>query len=186
MKNMMNLSDAYEKNNDFYRSDEIFEQFISQYQQYLRSLSTKQMSRECISGLNRLQRQNLRSSSQLNIHAKVGDVCYIDFGQVYINEAGYQHFGLILSIVNHKAFVLPMTSNSTTYQYANDPSRIEHGKTHLHQLGWIEGLNKQSVAFINDCKFINTARIIAIKGHIDVDSELFSEIVERVKESIFP
>jgi hypothetical protein len=79
-----------------------------------------------------------------------------------------------------------MTSNSTTYQYANDPSRIEHGKTHLHQLGWIEGLNKQSVAFINDCKFINTARIIAIKGHVDVDGELFTEIVERVKESIFP
>ena len=186
MKNMMNLSDAYEKNSDFYRSDEIFQQYLNQYQQYIRSLSTKQMSRECISGLNRLQRQHLRSSSQLNIHAKVGDVCYIDFGQVYINEAGYQHFGLILSIVNHKAFVLPMTSNTTTYQYANDPSRIEHGKTHLYQLGWIEGLNKQSVAFINDCKFINTARIIAIKGYIDVNSLLFSEIVERVKESIFP
>lgn len=186
MKNMMNLTDTYEKNNDFYRSEEILQQFINQYQQYLRSLSTKQLSRECISGLNRLQRQNLRSCSQLNIHVKVGDVCYIDFGQVYINEAGYQHFGLILSIINHKAFVLPMTSNTTTYQYANDPSRIEHGKTHLYQLGWIDGLNKQSVAFLNDCKFINTARIIAVKGQIDVNSGLFSEIVERVKESIFP
>ncbi len=186
MKNMMNLSDIYTKNSDFYRSEEIFQQYVNQYQQYMRSLSTKQLSRECISGLNRLQRQSLRSSSQLNIHVRVGDVCYIDFGQVYINEAGYQHFGLILSMVNHKAFVLPMTSNSTTYQYANDPSRIEHGKTHLYQLGWIEGLNKQSVAFLNDCRFINTARIIAVKGHIDADGEYFREIVERVKESIFP
>lgn len=186
MKNMMNISNAYVKNDDFYRSEEIFQQYIFQYQQYLRSLSSKQMSRECISGINRLQRQSLRSSSQLNIHVKVGDVCYIDFGQAYINEAGYQHFGLVLSIVNHKAFVLPMTSNSTTYQYANDPSRIEHGKNHLYQLGWIDGLNKQSVAFLNDCKFINTARIIAVKGHIEVDGELFMEIVERVKDSIFP
>jgi hypothetical protein len=186
MKSTMNISDAYIKNDDFYRSEEIFQQYTYQYQQYLRSLSTKQMSRECISGINRLQRQSLRSSSQLNIHVKVGDVCYIDFGQVYINEAGYQHFGLILSIVNHKAFVLPMTSNSTTYQYANDPSRIEHGKNHLYQLGWIEGLNKQSVAFLNDCKFINTARIIAIKGHLDVEGENFREIVERVKDAIFP
>lgn len=186
MKNMTNVCDTYSKNNDFYRCEEIFQQFTHQYQHFLRSLSTKQLSRECISGLNRLQRQSLRSSSQLNINVKVGDVCYIDFGQVYINEAGYQHFGLILSIVNHKAFVLPMTSNSTTYQYANDASRIEHGKTHLYQLGWIEGLNKQSVAFINDCKFINTARIIAVKGHIEADSDNFREIVERVKESIFP
>jgi hypothetical protein len=57
MKNMMNISDEYTKNDDFYRSEEIYQQFVFQYQQYLRSLSTKQMSRECISGINRLQRQ---------------------------------------------------------------------------------------------------------------------------------
>lgn len=186
MKNIVNVCDANSINNDFYRSEEILQQYTNQYQQYLRSLPTKHMSRECVSGINRLQRQHLRSCMQINIQVNVGDVCYIDFGQVYINEAGYQHFGLVLSIVNHKAFVLPMTSNSMTYQYANDASRIEHGKNHLIQLGWIEGLNKQSVAFINDCKFINTARIISVKGHINPESEMFREIVERVKEAIFP
>jgi hypothetical protein len=186
MKDRINIGDAYAKNSDFYRSEDILQQYTSHYYQYLRSLPTKHMSRECISGMNRLARYNLRSSSQLNIHVNVGDVCYMDFGQVYINEAGYQHFGLILSIVNHKAFVLPMTSNSTTYQFATDPTRIEHGKNHLIQLGWIEGLNKQSVAFINDCKFINTARIISIKGHINPDGEMFKEIVERVRDAIFP
>ena len=44
-------------------------------------------------GLNRLERKRMISHHELNI--EVGDICYIDFGQAYINEAGFQHFGLV-------------------------------------------------------------------------------------------
>ena len=45
-------------------------------------------------------------------------------------------------------------------------------------------MNKTSVLFINDAKFINTARIIDVKAHLDIHSNLFKEIKERVIQSL--
>lgn len=52
------------------------------------------------------------------------------------------------------------------------------------RLGKIKGMNKESVLFINDAKWINTARIIDIKAHLDKNSELFKDIKERVKDCL--
>lgn len=163
---------------------DLIDQLDEKWVKYIDNLPLKFAIKECISGINRLERQKLRSCAQMNIRVNVGDVCFIDFGQAYIHEAGYQHFGVVLKLVNNKAFVVPMTSNETTYMYAEDVSRHQYGKNHLHQMGWIEGLNKRSVCFVNDCKFINTARIIDIKGHIPPTSPIFLELKDRVMECI--
>lgn len=52
------------------------------------------------------------------------------------------------------------------------------------RLGYIEGLTKVSVLFINDSKWINTSRIIEIKAHIDVNGEIFKEVQKRIIEMI--
>ena len=72
-----------------------------------------------------------------------------------------------------------MTSNPQTYRKA-----FTNEGTYLFPLGTIEGLYKESVLFLNDAKFINTARIIDVKAHIPVDSEMFLKIKSKLKNLI--
>ena len=53
-------------------------------------------------------------------------------------------------------------------------------KRHLMRLPEIEGLNKSSVLFLNDAKWINSARVIDVKAHIDPNSYLFDKIKKCV------
>ncbi|WP_200804765.1 hypothetical protein [Anaerorhabdus furcosa] len=41
-------------------------------------------------------------------------------------------------------------------------------------------MNKPSVLFLNDCKYINTARIIDIKAHLSTDSPCYRMIKKRI------
>ena len=59
---------------------------------------------------------------------------------------------------------------------AYDEKDNPEGLKHLYRLGTVEGLYKESVLFLNDGKYINTARIIDIKGRIDPESERFKRI----------
>ena len=52
------------------------------------------------------------------------------------------------------------------------------------RLGKIEGMNKESVLFLNDAKWINTARIIDVKAHIERNEELFINIKKRMMECL--
>jgi hypothetical protein len=115
----------------------------------------------------------------------IGDVAYIDFGHAYLHEAGYQHFGLVLSVVNGKVFVVPMTSNPNAYAQAYDGCSNPTGKKHLMRVGLLSGLNRPSVLFLNDSKFISPSRIIEIKGHLSVTDPLFADITHRVRATIF-
>ncbi len=151
----------------------------------------KQLEPKCldyclVSEANWFIRNQEVSCDGLGIQIRVGDICYIDFGQAYINEAGFQHFGLILSIYQRKAFVIPMTSNPHQYKTAYDPVDNVIGKKHLMKIGLIPGMNKPSVLFLNDCKHINTARIIDVKAHIHPHSPLFDKIKKRVRGILFP
>jgi hypothetical protein len=78
---------------------------------YLSDQSVATAAKYMLSHSNFLDRSNLLSCEQLFVKISPGDICFIDFGCAYRNEAGYQHFGIILSIVHSKAFVVPMTSN---------------------------------------------------------------------------
>lgn len=148
------------------------------------SMCQKELKGHLISEVNWRERHQLLSCEQLGVNIKVGDICYVDFGRAYLQEAGFQHFGLILSMCHGKAFVVPMTSNPSTYAQGYHPEHNPNGKRHLLQIGLIPGLVKPSVLFVNDAKFINTARIIDVKAHIAVSSKLFELIVSRIKDCI--
>ncbi len=122
------------------------------------------------------------SGEDIGIRVHPGDICWLDYGQSFNNEMGYQHFGLILSISHRKALVIPLTSNEEMYRKAGECSPHYD---HLMQIGMPKGLRKNSTLFLNDLRYINTARILHTRAHIDVDSELFLEIRKRVTEILF-
>ena len=169
-----------------YNSEEdtiIRDTYLETYERFLNSLSPKIRYKECLSGFNRINRSKSWSAIPYGIEVKVGDICYIDFGHAYINEAGYQHFGLVIAEFNYKILVVPMTSNSSTIHQARNIDGT--GKPHLYFLGKIKGLNKPSVLFLNDCKFINSSRVITVNGHIEPQDRMFKEIIQHLIQEIF-
>lgn len=157
----------------------LWDWFINEKKDEYSKISYKEGVQRLVSEKNYNTRRNIASSKSLGFSIQPGDVCYTDFGQAYLYEAGYQHFGLVLSVVHFKALIIPMTSNPQTYK----KSLTSEG-TYLFPLGTIEGLYKESVLFLNDAKFINTARIIDVKAHIDVNSSLFISIKKKFKSLI--
>lgn len=161
----------------------LWSQYIEEKSSDYKTLEVREAFSRFVSEQNLRMRRCANNCGELGVDIRVGDICYIDYGEAYINEIGYQHFGIILSIFHNKAFVVPMSGNRSAYMQAYDKNNPE-GKRHLMRLGKIDGMNKVSVLFINDAKFINTARIIDVKAHLDRQSDLFKEIKERVKRCI--
>lgn len=157
----------------------LWDWFILEKKDEYAQISYKEGVQRLISEKNYNIRRNIASSKSMGLSIRPGDVCYTDFGQAYLYEAGYQHFGLVIAIVHFKALIIPMTSNPQTYRKA-----FTNEGTYLFPLGTIEGLYKESVLFLNDAKFINTARIIDVKAHIPVDSEMFLKIKSKLKNLI--
>lgn len=150
-------------------------------EQLLEGLNESEVYDYMLSKLNFCQRKQMYSSLEAKVYVKVGDICFTDFGLAYLSEVGYQHFGLVLAMKNGKIFVVPMSGNSSAYHRAYDP--VSHmGKRHLMRLPEIEGLNKASVLFLNDAKWINSARVIDVKAHIDPNSHLFDKIKKCVMQ----
>lgn len=143
-------------------------------------LSTKEALTRLISEENFKNRARAMSCEELGVWIRVGDICYIDFGINYINEAGFQHFGIILCIKNNKVLVVPMTSNKRAYRDASE----NNSKWHLMAIGKIDGMHQESTLFLNDSKFISSARIIDVKAHIPPKSKLFCEIKQRFHDLI--
>ena len=152
------------------------------YRRFVMSQSKHSQIKEIRSMSNRIRRFELWSSSQMYLEPVPGDICYLEYGQAYKNEAGYQHFGLILTSWNQKLLVIPMTSNPTAAKEAGNI--LENGRSHLYYIGNQEGLNKASTLFLNDAKFINSSRVISINGHIRTDSFMFGEILQIMKAQI--
>lgn len=163
--------------------DELIDEYIDSYIEFINDLPIWQQRKECLSGLNRVSRINYWSSKDLNIPIKPGDICYFEYGQAFLNEAGYQHFGLVISKFNHKAFVIPMTSNRKTIKKAIESKGCH--RNHLYYIGQLDGLDKASVLFLNDSKYINTCRIISVNAHLDPESSMFNEIIKTLKHVIF-
>lgn len=163
--------------------EELWNNFVEEKSADYAALCVKEAVPRFISEQNLRERRNANNCAELGVDVRVGDICYIDFGEAYINEIGYQHFGVVVSIFHNKAFIIPMSGNHSAYMQAYS-SENPNGKRHLMRLGKIKGMNKESVLFINDAKFINTARIIDVKAHLDRNSELFKEILERFKKCI--
>lgn len=150
----------------------------------LKTLSNDRVVQILLSRFNYNYRKEFKSSELVNIKVKIGDICFVDFGESYITEAGFQHFGLILNMYNSKAFILPMTSNASMYAQSYSPALYPCGKKHLFRLGNVNGLIKPSVLFLNDGKYLNTARIISVKGHLDINSLIFKQIKQQLAENM--
>ena len=163
--------------------NQLWSQYISEHEEEFKGLEVKDALPKLISDVNFRERKNYASCQELGVDIRVGDICYIDFGEAYICEIGFQHFGLILTLFHNKAFVVPMSGNYVAFHQAYGKKNPK-GKKHLMRLGKIKGMNKQSVLFLNDAKWINTARIIDVKSHLDRNSTLFLEIKERVKDCL--
>lgn len=135
----------------------------------LNNMPDKEAYAYLVSKLNLCDRKNASGCEEFGIHICEGDICFMDYGPAYLQESGYQHFGLILSICNHKAFIVPLSSNAKAY--ANAPNKV-----HLMRLGLVQGLNKRSVVFLNDARWINTSHIVDVKSHLETGSILFRQI----------
>lgn len=163
----------------------IMESFLKQRSRSFSELNHKEQAERLISEANLEERQHLYSCTALGVDVRVGDICFIDFGaDAYQCEIGFQHFGIIMKLFHGKAFVIPMSGNPSAAAQAYDEQDNPRGKRHLMRMPHIEGLNKQSTLFLNDCKFINTARIIDVKAHVDRGSPLFQKIHSRMRQVI--
>lgn len=137
-----------------------------------------------ISRMNYIERYKFSSNYETGVIVNVGDICYIDFGEAFIQEIGYQHFGLVISSFRGKFFVVPMSGKQDIYQeLLSEDGKL--ARPHLYPLAKRSGLNKNSILFLNDAKYINGARIIDVKSHLDPSSLEFKEIEAQLKQCIF-
>ena len=167
-----------------YASD-LWRNYMRYRKDLYQALTPQNAQSSMISEANWVERSRYFSGEEMGIFVEPGDICYMDFGQQYLNEAGYQHFGLVMSICAKKALVIPMTSNASTYAKAYDPLDNPQGKRNLMRIGKVEGLYKLSVLFLNDIRYVNTARVIDVKAHIPTDSQLFLTAQKRMMEIMF-
>lgn len=136
------------------------------------------MNASSISDFNFDSRRDLLSCEMLGITVSKGDICYIDFGSnAYKLEIGLQHFGLVLSKDRGKIFVVPMTSK----REAIEKSRYDR---YLYRLPKLDNMKCDSALFLNDAKWINSARVIGVMAHLPCGSLLFDEIKSKVIQII--
>lgn len=175
---------SYGKTKDNKAWSQWWNTFYEKQSEMINDMEIEQAIDYLISSANHIERHKAKGCSDFNVNIEVGDVCYIDFGTAYINEIGYQHFGLILSIRGTKAFVVPMSGNQIQYQNAYDEKSNPLGKKHLMRFEKLPGMVKNTALFLSDAKWINTARIIDVKAHLNCNSKRFAEIKCRVKDII--
>ncbi len=154
-------------------------QVYAEEQTFLEQMEINEQFDYYVSKLNYFRRKNALSCFEFNVFIRIGDICYIDYGLSYIHEIGYLHFGLIVSMNRDKVLVVPITGSNTKTM-----RKIGGKDEHIVQLGRIQGMRKMCACYINDAKWINTARIIDVKSRISVYSEQFQNIKQRLKECI--
>ena len=179
-----NLIDLVNLEKNEKKLDRAINEFLAQEKEDLIKQNYSEVKERLISECNYIERSKLKSCIKYGMIIKAGDICFIDFGKQYLSETGFLHFGLVLKMFNSKALVIPMTSNTEAYYSAYDKKSNPTGSSHLLRLGLVKGLNRYSVLFLNDVKYINTARIIDVKAHIDTDSVLFKKIYQRFLQTV--
>jgi hypothetical protein len=167
------------------RSDQkaLLEALLSAYGEHIRSLKEEESLRLMVSTQNYIKRSQWLKNPDLNV--EVGDLCFIDYGNAYRLEAGYQHFGLVMAKSYGKLFVVPMSSNEQNVSSAYDQKLNPYGKKHLFRFDKSCGLKKDSVLFLNDAKFISASRVIERLGHLEVESVRFRQILLRIQQILF-
>ena len=157
--------------------------YLQEYRNYLLGEYHREGFKEICSGLNRMKRRRYWCCEGVNLSVKKGDIVYMEFGQAFLNEAGFQHFGLVMGLWNRKAFIIPMTSNKNSFKSAVNVS--ENGRNHLYYIGYVDGLSDHSTLFLNDAKMLNTSRVISVNGSVCPNSDMFKEIQWHLVQGLF-
>lgn len=165
-------------------SDVLIQQYLKSMKEAYQHLMPGKVGRCMISQENWLDRGLCTCGEEAGVQVKPGDICWMEYGQAYLNEMGYQHFGLIIAIIMHKALVIPLTSNEKAYEKAYDEITNPSGNRCLMRIGLVEGLRKNSTLYLNDMKFVNTARMFEVRAHLDEDDILFMRIKDRVRDML--
>ena len=164
---------------------ELKEKYMRLNAQEIEEISNiEKLNNYLISEQNYQERKHMRSNLDNGVLVRPGDICYIDFGKAYQYEVGFQHFGLVIAKYNNKIFVAPMTSKKAAFSKAKGKDKL-NGSRHLLRFRKVGNMKSDSVIFLNDTKFINSARVIDVKAHISVNSELFKYIKSEVQNIIF-
>lgn len=174
MKKGASRTSLFKQSKDY---DELMSNYKIELQNYLDNLSEAEAISKIMSDINHFKRHHETRRPLKFGDSLIGDICYLDYGSCYLNEAAYQHFGLVMKDCSNKLLVLPMTSNAKAIEAAES-------KDHLFYIGQLDGMSGHSTLFMNDCRHINPARIINVNAHIDTESQLFNDIKERLTKFI--
>lgn len=133
-----------------------------------------------ISAINFHDRGHADSIMELNPSMekpKIGDLYYFDFGTQYHHETSYLHPGIVLNTLSGKLEVVPVTTSPSIYHRA-----IRFHVKELVALPKTEGLlPENSAVLLDDVRWINSARIVRLIGHIEPTSALFQNIIRSRK-----
>ncbi|NLH63616.1 MAG: type II toxin-antitoxin system PemK/MazF family toxin [Erysipelotrichaceae bacterium] len=164
--------------------EEVINTYLRSMKEAYQELMPGKVGRCMISEENWIDRGSMANGEEAGIKVKTGDICWMDYGQAYLNEMGYQHFGLIITICMHKALVIPLTSNESAYNRAYDALDNPGGNRCLMRIGLVAGLRKSSTLYLNDMRFVNTARMFEVRAHLEEEDPLFLEVRDRLKEML--
>lgn len=134
---------------------------------------------------------NKHKGFDYSISYKVGDVCWIEFGDNLTPEMALNHMGIIFRKENNQTyFVLPITtpkSSNLLHRNAYHPITNPSGNKRFRRLLQSECnfLAHDSVVKCMEPKLISVKRIISKVGTIQNDSELYKDIVNCTFSYLF-
>ena len=134
---------------------------------------------------------NKHTGFDYSISYKVGDVCWIEFGDNLTPEMALNHMGIIFRKENNQTyFVLPITtpkSSNLLHRNAYHPITNPSGNKRFRRLLQSECnfLAHDSVVKCMEPKLISVKRIISKVGTIQNDSELYKDIVNCTFSYLF-
>lgn len=140
------------------------EKYLSNFKEYMMTLSVYDMSSLLIAEQDWLKRYNVNRSISESL---VGKILKVDFGKTYLLENGLIHYAVCISEFNGKYCVVPMTTASDEIKAAYHPEYRPTGEKRLYLLKRSDGNTQDAALYINDLKFISSGRIITVCNKIN-------------------
>lgn len=118
------------------------------------------------------------------INPKIGHLYYIDYGNTFKNEIGYQHHGVCIGKSKNKVLVVPTRSGTDVFERSYHPIDNPEGEKAFRRGLHSEGFLKDCVLLIDDVKYISSARIDKESGIIN--KKVVKDIQLQVFKKEFP
>lgn len=122
---------------------------------------------------------------------RIGDVCWIEFGNNLNPEMAYKHMGIVIRNDNPLYYVLPITTkNSSNRLHCNAYHVIDNPEGN-HEFVLLKAedytfLDHDSVVKASEIKAVSVKRILSRCGGIDTSSELYKTLMKFSIKRLFP